>query len=137
MNDPLKGIGAAAQSGLRAQAERLRIVAENLANAETTATTAGGDPYRRKTISFEAMLDPQTGAETVAVRAIEKDQSHFRLTYDPAHPAADAEGYVKRPNVQPLMEMANMREASRSYEANLNMIEAGRRMRSQLLDLLS
>lgn len=137
MNDPLKGIGAAAQSGLRAQAERLRIVAENMANAETTASTPGGDPYRRKTISFDSLLDPATGAETVKVRAIEEDQSAFRLTHDPSHPAADAQGNVKRPNVQPLIEMANMREASRSYEANLNMIETGRRMRSQLLDLLS
>lgn len=137
MSDPLKAVGAAAQSGLRAQAERLRVVAENIANASSTATTPGGDPYRRKTVSFESLLDPASGAETVRLRAVEEDKSPFRLSYDPAHPAANAEGYVKLPNVQPLIEMANMREASRSYEANLNMIDAGRRMRSQLLDLLS
>lgn len=136
MSDPLKGIGAAAQSGLRAQAERLRVVAENIANANSTATTPGGDPYRRKTVSFESLLDAKTGAETVALQGVGRDQSPFRLSHDPAHPAADANGYVKLSNVQPLIEMANMREASRSYEANLNMIEAGRRMRSQLLDLL-
>lgn len=137
MSDPLKAVGAAAQSGLRAQAERLRVVAENIANASSTATTPGGDPYRRKTVSFESLLDPASGAETVRLRAVEEDKSPFRLSHDPAHPAANAEGYVKLPNVQPLIEMANMREASRSYEANLNMIDAGRRMRSQLLDLLS
>lgn len=136
MNDPIKGIGAAAQSGLRAQAERLRVVAENLANAESTATEAGGDPYRRKTISFESILDEQSGAMRVQASRVGEDQSPFRMSYDPSHPAADAQGYVKRSNVQPLIEMANMREASRSYEANLNMIEAGRRMRSQIIDLL-
>ena len=137
MNDPLKGIGAAAQAGLRAQSERLRIVAENMANAETTALTPGGDPYRRKTISFESLIDEATGAETVKVHEVGEDGSAFRLSYDPSHPAADEKGYVKRPNVQPVIEMANMREASRSYEANLNMIETGRRMRGQILDLLS
>lgn len=137
MSDPLKAIGVAAQSGLRAQAERLRVVAENIANASNTASTPGGDPYRRKTVSFETLLDEASGAQKVALRGVEHDQSPFRLIHDPAHPGADANGYVKQSNVQPLIEMANMREASRSYEANLNMIDTGRRMRSQLLDLLS
>lgn len=136
MSDPLRAIGVTAQSGLRAQAERLRVVSENIANAESTATTPGGDPYRRKTVSFESYLDPQSGAQAVRAGRIGEDTSAFRLSHDPAHPAADAAGYVKRSNVNPLIEMANMREASRSYEANLNMIETGRRMRAQLLDLL-
>jgi len=136
MSDPLKAIGVAAQSGLRAQSERLRIVAENIANAQSTATVAGGEPYRRRIVSFEAMLDPSTGAEAVRAKTPHHDMSPFNKTHDPSHPAADAEGYVQRPNVEPLIEMANMREASRSYEANLNMYEAGRRMRSQILDLL-
>lgn len=136
MNDPLKAVGAAAQAGLRAQSERLRVVAENLANAESTASEAGGDPYRRKTVSFDSLLDASTGTTTLGPAKIGFDNSAFRLSYDPSHPAADATGYVKKSNVNPLIEMANMREASRSYEANLNMIESGRRMRSQLLDLL-
>ena len=136
MNDPLKAIGASAQAGLRAQSERLRVVSENLANAESTASTPGGDPYRRRTISFDSLLDPQTGSTAPGAARIGEDSSPFRLVHDPSHPAADAKGYVKQSNVNPLIEMANMREASRSYEANLNMIETGRRMRSQLLDLL-
>ncbi len=136
MNDPLKSVGLAAQSGMRAQAQRLKIVAENMANADSTATVAGGDPYRRKVVTFETMVDRATGAEMVKVGRIATDNAPFNLMHDPAHPAADASGNVKRANVEPIIEMANMREASRSYEANLNMVETGRRMRSQLLDML-
>lgn len=135
--DPLKSIGTIAASGLRAQSERLKIVAENVANASSTGTTPGEDPYRRKTISFEEMVDGQQGLTTVDIAEIGQDSSDFTLRYDPSHPAADADGYVKMPNVNPLMEMGDMREASRSYEANLNMFEAGRRMRAQIIDLLS
>ena len=137
MTDPLRAIGATAQSGLRAQSERLRVVAENLANADSTSTEGGGEPYRRRVVSFETLLDPASGAQIVQAKAPEHDMSDFDRRHDPSHPAADAQGYVLRANVEPLIEMANMREASRSYEANLNMYEAGRRMRSQLLDLLS
>lgn len=137
MSDPLRAIGAAAASGLRAQSERLRITAENIANAQSTSTIAGGHPYRRREVSFERMLDPATGAEMLGPGRISEDPSPFPLVHDPSHPAADAAGMVKRANVEPLIEMANMREASRSYEANLNMYDSGRRMRSQLLDLLS
>ena len=144
MADPINGRPATARnpamgvaaSALRAQQSRMRVIAENIANANSTATTPGGDPYRRKTVSFETLLDAKTGAETVALQGVGRDQSAFRLSHDPAHPAADANGYVKLPNVQPLIEMANMREASRSYEANLNMVETGRRMNSQIIDLL-
>ncbi len=135
--DALKSIGQIAASGLHAQSERMRIVAENVANASSTASTPGGDPYRRKTISFEQMVDSDAGMTTVDVADIGTDQSEFTLRYDPSHPAANADGYVKLPNVNPLLVMGDMREASRSYEANMNMLEAGRRMKAQILDLLS
>jgi len=134
--DNLSAIGKTAASALRAQSERLRIVAENMANAESTGDTAGADPYRRKIPVFESMIDDASGANTVTISEVIEDQSDFQLKYDPSHPAADAEGYVKTPNVSPLVELANMREASRSYEAALNLLDSGRRMRSQLIELL-
>ncbi|MCA1776176.1 MAG: flagellar basal body rod protein FlgC [Paracoccaceae bacterium] len=134
--DPLKSVGTVAASGMRAQGERLKLVAENVANASSTGTTPGADPYQRKTLAFEELVDRQTGASMVQIRDLGRDQAPFGRSYDPAHPAADADGYVKTPNVNPLLEMSNMREASRSYEANLNMFEAGRKMRGQILDLL-
>ncbi|MEI4471998.1 flagellar basal body rod protein FlgC [Frigidibacter sp. MR17.24] len=134
--DPLSSIGKIASSGLRAQSERLRVVAENVANADSTGDAPGADPYRRKTISFEEMVNDATGDSEVDVSEIGRDRTEFTLTYDPAHPAANAEGYVKMPNVNPLMEMGDMREASRSYEANLNMMETARQMRQQIIDLL-
>ena len=134
--DPLRSIGAVAASGMHAQGERLKVVAENVANAGSTGTTPGADPYRRKTLAFEEMIDRDSGVSKVRVAALGRDQSAFGRDYDPAHPAADAEGFVKTSNVNPLLEMSNMREASRSYEANMNMFEAGRRMRRQVLDLL-
>ncbi|KAF0674619.1 flagellar basal body rod protein FlgC [Profundibacterium mesophilum] len=134
--DALKSIISIAASGMHAQSERLKVVSENVANADTKGTTPGSDPYRRKIISFEEMLDRESGASMVQVSDIAQDRSEFTLLFDPAHPAADANGFVKASNVNPLLEMANMREASRSYEANLNMFEAGRRMRGQIIDLL-
>lgn len=134
--DLLSAIGQIAASGMRAQSERLKVVSENIANASSTGNTPGEDPYRRKTISFEEMLDDRTGAHMVSVEDIGRDDTPFERRYDPAHPAADAEGYVKLPNVNPLLEMANMREASRSFEANLNMYETARQMRRNILDLL-
>jgi flagellar basal-body rod protein FlgC len=121
---------------MTAQTARLRVISENVANADSTGATPGDDPFRRKTISFSEMVDRDSGATLVEVDRIGRDQSDFRLDYDPSHPAADETGYVKRPNVDPIIEMANMREASRNYEANMNMFEAGRRMRGQMLDLL-
>ncbi len=134
--DPLQSIARIAASGMTAQTARLRVISENVANADSTGATPGDDPFRRKTISFSEMVDRDSGATLVEVDRIGRDQSDFRLDYDPSHPAADDTGYVKRPNVDPIIEMANMREASRNYEANMNMFEAGRRMRGQMLDLL-
>src|SRR3546814_9706292 len=115
--DPLQAVMEVGASGMRAQALRLRVVSENLANAASTATTPGGDPYRRQTVTFESVLARGTGAEMVKVREVGRDMSPFRLSHDPSHPAANAEGYVKLPNVSSVIEMADMREASRSYEA--------------------
>jgi flagellar basal-body rod protein FlgC len=134
--DPLRSISAVAASGMHAQGERLKVVAENVANAGSTGTVPGADPYRRKTLAFEEMIDRDSGVSMVRVAALGRDLAAFGRDYDPAHPAADAEGFVKTSNVNPLLEMSNMREASRSYEANMNMFEAGRRMRGQVLDLL-
>ena len=134
--DPLSSIAKIASSGMSAQSARLKIITENVANADSTGTTPGADPFRRKTITFSEMLDRDSGASTVRVDRIGRDATPFVLDHDPSHPAADADGYVKLSNVDPILEMANMREASRSYEANLNLFEAGRRMRGQMLDLL-
>ncbi|MFT6676422.1 MAG: flagellar basal-body rod protein FlgC [Sulfitobacter sp.] len=134
--DPLRSIAATAASGMRAQSQRLRVVSENVANATTTAQKPGGDPYQRKTISFEAKTDSRTGAAIVQVSDIGHDPSGFELRFDPSHPAADENGYIKVPNVNPLIEMNNMREAARSYEANLSMMENARSMRSLLVDML-
>ncbi|MFG6579560.1 flagellar basal body rod protein FlgC [Sulfitobacter sp. 1A13191] len=134
--DPLQSIAKIAASGMTAQTARLRVISENVANADSTGTTPGADPFRRKTISFSELIDRNGGGSLVEVDRIGRDQSPFRRDYDPAHPAADETGYVKRPNVDPIIEMANMREASRNYEANMNMFESGRRMRVQMLDLL-
>ena len=134
--DPLTTISRIASTGLRAQGERMRVVSENVANANSTANEAGGDPYRRKTISFNELIDADSGSSLVETSEVERDMTAFTVRYEPQHPAADANGYVKLPNVNPLIEMANMREASRSYEANLTMLEQARAMRSQLIDLL-
>lgn len=134
--DPLSSITRTAASGMRAQTERLRIVSENVANSSSTAQTPGGDPYQRKTISFEPSVDERTGAAIVNVGEVERDKSAFGLRFEPSHPAADEYGYIKLPNVNPLIEMSNMREASRSYEANLTMLENARAMRNRLIDMI-
>jgi flagellar basal-body rod protein FlgC len=125
-----------ATSGLRAQAGRMRVISENIANADSTAATAGGDPYRRKVPTFVNQLDRVLDAKTVSMGKIRPDQSDFRTKYEPSNPAADANGYVKYPNVNPLVEMTDMRDAQRSYEANLNIISATRRMIQRTLDIL-
>jgi flagellar basal-body rod protein FlgC len=134
--DALGSVAAIAGSGMRAQSERMRVIAENIANADVTGSTPGADPYRRKTVTFREMTDPATGAGLVTVDRVGQDMSEFPVRYDPAHPAADAAGFVKRSNVSSIIEMSNMREATRTYEANMAMFDAGRTMRSQLLDLL-
>src|ERR1700745_2914976 len=125
-----------ATSGLRAQAGRMRVLSENIANADSTAATAGGDPYRRKVPTFTSELDRTLDARVVALGRIRSDPSTFRVKRDPGNPAADAAGNVKYPNVNPLIEMTDMREAQRSYEANLNIISATRRMIQRTLDIL-
>ena len=125
-----------AVSGLRAQTKRLRVVAENIANADTTASTPGGDPYRRKTITFQSELDRASGAAHVAVKDIGRDGAAFKRTFEPGHPSADAEGYVLRPNISTIVEMIDMQEAQRSYEANLSMLTGARSMLQRTIDLL-
>jgi flagellar basal-body rod protein FlgC len=119
MTDALQASLAIAGSGMEAQSARLRVISENIANAQSTASTPDADPYQRKTISFASELDRALGAPLVRVRNIGVDQSPFRLEYDPGNKAADEKGYVKTPNVDILLEMTNLREANRSYEANL------------------
>lgn len=123
-------------AGLRAQSIRLRVLSENLANAQSTGKTPGADPYQRKMVVFDSELDRARGAHMVEVKRILRDRSEFTERYDPAHPAADERGIVKFPNVNPLIELMDMREAQRSYEANLSAIEATRSMSRRTLDLL-
>ncbi len=125
-----------AAAGMQAQSQRLRLVAENIANADSTGTTPGSDPYRRKLLVFQDELDKQTGAQMVKVGKRSYDTSAFTRKYDPTHPAADAQGYVLYPNVNPIVEMMDMREARRGYEANINVIEVSKAMLSQTLNLL-
>jgi flagellar basal-body rod protein FlgC len=125
-----------ATSGLRAQAGRIRVISENLANADSVAQTAGGDPYRRKVPTFSSELDRTLDARVVSLGKVKTDQSAFRVKHEPGNPAADANGNVKYPNVNSVVEMTDMREAQRSYEANLNIITATRRMIQRTLDIL-
>jgi flagellar basal-body rod protein FlgC len=125
---------AIAVSALRAQQARMRIIAENLANANSTARTKGGDPYRRQIPVFHPT--PVAGATGVSMVRVQPDPTEFHTLYQPGNPAADAQGYVKEPNVDPLIEALDMKEAQRAYEANLNIIETSRAMDSRTLDLL-
>jgi len=136
MADPIISALKVAASGLSAQSTRLRIVAENMANAQSTGKTADADPYRRKTVSFRTELDRTTGTQEVRVAEVGTDSSPYVEQYDPSHPAADARGYVKYPNVNMVVEMADMREANRSYEANLQVIKQAREMIAMTIDLL-
>ncbi len=133
--DFLKSISIAA-SGLRAQAGRMRVIAENIANADSTAKTPGSDPYRRKIPTFQSEIDRSLDARVVAMGRLKTDPSDFQLKYQPGHPAADASGNVKYPNVNSLVEMTDMREAQRSYEANINVIGATRRMIAKTIEIL-
>ena len=133
--DFLKSIAIAA-SGLRAQSGRMRVIAENVANADTTPTKAGEAPYRRKVVSFQNKFDQELGAQTVQLGQIKKDSSEFKSRYEPGHPMADAKGFVQKPNVDSMIETLDMREAQRSYEANLNVITSTRRMLARTLEIL-
>lgn len=123
-------------SGLRAESVRMRVIAENLANAQSVARAPGGAPYRRKIVAFSAALDRASGATTVKVDGIGSDSSDFQKVYQPGSPAADANGYVLMPNVNMLLETADMKAAQRSYEANLNAITAARTLTMRTIDML-
>ncbi|MAO90382.1 MAG: flagellar basal body rod protein FlgC [Rhodospirillaceae bacterium] len=125
-----------AGSGMRAQGMRLRVISENIANADSTASTPGGDPYRRKVITFKNKMDEALGADVVQVKQIGEDNSDFDLKFDPAHPAANEDGYVLLPNVSTLVESMDMREASRSYQANLRVVETVKGMFAQTVSIL-
>ena len=127
---------AISASGMDAQTARLRVIAENLANQDSTGSTPGAEPYRRKTITFEDRLDKEMGVDTVRVRKVGVDRSDLPKRYDPSHPAADAEGYVRTPNVNSFVEIMDMREAQRGYSANLNVMEVTRTMLTRTIELL-
>lgn len=131
----LKSLKIAA-SGLAAQTGRMRVISENLANANSTADAPGGEPYRRKIPSFRAVFDRELGATVVRTGPVRSDAAEFGLRHEPGHPAADDNGYVRMPNVNPLIETMDMREAQRSYEANLNIVQATRNMVMRTLDIL-
>ncbi len=122
--------------GMQAQTERLRVIAENLANQDSTGSYPGATPYRRRTTIFANVLDANLQADTVRVKAIVTDKSDFPQKYDPGNPAADTNGYIRTPNVNSFIEMMDMREAERSYSANLNVMQASRSMLSRTIDLL-
>jgi len=125
-----------AASGMRAQSQRIQVIAQNLANSESTAPGPGQDPYRRQIPTFQNELDRELGVRRVRMGEIIEDQGAFGSRFDPNHPAADEEGYIQTPNVNSLIEMMDMRQAQRSYEANLNMISTARSMMMRTLDLL-
>jgi flagellar basal-body rod protein FlgC len=122
--------------GMDAQTARLRVIAQNLANQDTTADTPGASPYRRKTVTFESKMDQAVGTETVRLKQISPDKSDFPLRYDPSHPAANAQGYVQTPNVNSFVEVMDMKEAQRSYSANLNVMQVSRSMLTRTIDML-
>jgi flagellar basal-body rod protein FlgC len=136
MQDPLQTALRIGASGLEAQSRRLRVVTENLANAQSTGKTPGSDPYTRKVVTFENELDEAMDANVVKVASIERHRSPYRLEHNPGHPAADQNGYVKMPNVDIMAEVADVHEANRSYEANLQVIKQAREMISMTIDMM-
>jgi flagellar basal-body rod protein FlgC len=135
MTDFLSSLKIAA-TGLHAQNARMRIIAENLANADSAGKTPTDQPYRRRIPTFQAVMDADAGGEIVKIGKTATDMSDFDLRYEPGHPAADANGYVKYPNVDPLVEAMDMKEAQRTYEANLNVVTTTRQMLGRTLDIL-
>ncbi len=125
-----------ATSGMIAQNVRVRVISQNIANVDSLATSPGGMPYQRQTVSFKNVLDRASGVEVVEIGKIDVDRSAFGLRFDPGHPAADANGYVQLPNVKPLIEMVDLRQAQRSYEANLRVVDVARTMVARTIDLL-
>ena len=133
--DLMKSIKIAA-AGMRVQGVRLKVISENIANADSMSAIPGGDPYRRKVVTFQNVLDRSLGTELVKVRNIGVDTSEFRKNYNPGHPAADKAGYVRLPNVNALVEMMDMREAQRSYRANLRIVDVSKKLMARTVDLL-
>jgi flagellar basal-body rod protein FlgC len=136
MTDPLRASLRIAGSGLDAQATRLRVISENIANSQSTAATPGGDPYVRKTVTFDNEMDRAEGLSLVRVRSIGRDDAPFRVEQDPGNPAADEGGFVKMPNVDVLVELADMREANRTYEANLQVAKQSSDLMNMTINLL-
>ena len=136
MLDALEAAMKIASSGLAAQSARLRVVTENVANAESTASVPGGDPYRRKTVTFASEMDRASGIALVQLKRIGEDDRPFRTEYHPGHPAADADGVVKLPNINLVVELADMKEANRSYEAALQIFRQTRELHAMTIDLL-
>ncbi|SDQ92461.1 flagellar basal body rod protein FlgC [Pseudovibrio sp. Tun.PSC04-5.I4] len=136
MIDPLTASLRISSSGLRVQSQRMRVVSENLANVQSTGDTPGAAPYQRKTITFQSEVDRALDANIVSVKNIGADKGDYRIEFDPSHPAADENGNVKYPNVNTLIELADMREASRSYEAGLQMMVKSREMITRTIDML-
>lgn len=134
--DNLSASMKVAAAGLDVESLRMRVVSENLANAQSTSDVTGGDPYRRKLVNFETVMMREIGASSVDVAEISADKRPYSSTFDPGHPAADDAGYVKMPNVNPIVEMADMREANRSYQANLQVFKQARELISQTIDLM-
>jgi len=136
MIDPLQASLQIAGSGMEVQSMRLRVISENVANAQSIGSTPGADPYVRKTIAFGSELDRATGVQTVRVKRIGLDDQPFKVELDPGNPAADEKGFVKLPNVNLLIELADMREANRSYEANLQVVKQSGDLSSMTIGLL-
>jgi flagellar basal-body rod protein FlgC len=136
-NSQVTNIFAVSASALQAQDQRMKVIAENIANAGTTATSPGEKPYQRKVISFKDEFDRALGAYKVKVASITKDHSDFIKKFDPSNPAADPNGYVLTPNVNPITETMDMMEAQHSYQANLNVIDATRGMLLNTINLLN
>jgi flagellar basal-body rod protein FlgC len=136
MIDPIDASLKISASGLEAQSIRLRVVAENLANSQSTSAVPGGNPYTRKLVTFDSEVDRASGADLVHVKNITYDRTPFTAEYDPGNPGADSKGFVKMPNVNLIIEMADMREANRSYSANLQVVKQARDLYSMTIDLL-
>ena len=135
MTDFLASLKIAA-SGLHAQNARMRIIAENIANADSAGKTPGEEPYRRRVPTFKAVMDEEAGGRVVEIGRLAYDMTDFQSRYEPGHPAADEKGYVRYPNVNSLIETMDMREAQRTYEANLNVVTVTRQMLGQTINIL-
>ena len=136
MIDPLQSSLRIAGSGLEAQSVRMRVISENIANAQSTGTAPGADPYSRQTVSFDNVFDRESGVSMVRVKSLGRDDTPFKVEHDPGNPAADAAGFVKLPNVDVLTELADMREANRTYEANLQVAKQSAELLGETVNLL-